>query len=125
MLCGKKILIPLGGGLPKGFKYVTALSLTIDDEFVLTGELFDQNGDIVGEPQVIDLPLESMIINGSYDSVNKMLILTLQNGNTIEIPISALISGLVPDSRKIAGNPLSSDISSETLLSSLFTIAEV
>lgn len=91
----KKIMIPLGGGLPKNFKYVTALSLTLDENYVLTAELIDQNGDLVGEPQVVDLPLESMIIDASYDDVNKMLILTLQNGNTIEVPIADLISGLV------------------------------
>ena len=90
----KKIMVPLGGRLPKNFKYVTALSMTLDDNYVLTTELIDQNGDIIGEPQVIDLPLESMIINASYDEENKMLILTLQNGNTIEVPIADLISGL-------------------------------
>lgn len=90
----KKILVPLDGRLPKNFRYVTALSLTIDDEYKLTGELIDQKGELIGEAQVIDLPLESMIINGSYDAETKTLILILQNGNQIEVPIEDLIAGL-------------------------------
>lgn len=93
-MLGKKILVPLGGGLPKNFKYVTALNMDIDDEYILTAELIDQNGDIIGEQQRVDLPLEAMVVDGSYDSSNESLILILQNGNTIDIPVSGLISGL-------------------------------
>lgn len=84
-----------GGGMPPGTKYATSLSLTIDPStFVITGQLIDQNGDALGESQIIDLPLESVVVNASYDTVNKMLILTLQNGNTVEVPIDDIISGL-------------------------------
>lgn len=84
-----------GGGMPPGTKYATALELTIDPStFVITGQLVDQNGDPLGTAQTIDLPFESIIVNGSYDSATQSLILTLQNGNTITIPVSDLVSGL-------------------------------
>ena len=84
-----------GGGMPPGTKYATALELTIDPStFVITGQLVDQNGDPLGTTQTIDLPFESVVVNGSYDSTTQSLILTLQNGNTITIPISDLVSGL-------------------------------
>ena len=56
----------------------------------------------------MDFPVESLVMNGSYD--NGVLTLTLKNGNEIPIDITSLISGLVANSRKINGKPLSSDI---------------
>lgn len=41
---------------------------------------------------MVDLPLESVVVNGSYDSTNKKIILTLQNGNTIEFSVADLVS---------------------------------
>jgi hypothetical protein len=41
---------------------------------------------------VIDLPLESVVVSGSYDSVTKKVILTLENGSTIEFSIADLVS---------------------------------
>ena len=58
----------------------------------------------------VDLPIESMIIDGEYDAVNKKLILTLQSGNTIEVPIASLINGLVPDTRTVNGKQLNANI---------------
>lgn len=43
----------------------------------------------------ISLPLESMVVNGRYDSDTKKIIMTLQNGNEVEVSIGDLISGLV------------------------------
>lgn len=81
--------------LPNTTKYAAALSLTIDSStFVVTGQLKDQNGDNLGTAQTIDLPLESVVVGGSYDSQTKKVILTLQNGNTVEFSIADLVSGL-------------------------------
>lgn len=63
--------------------------------FVLTAKLKDKNGNLIYTSNGIDLPIESMIINGTYDEQTKKLILTLQSGNTIEISLADLISGLV------------------------------
>ena len=81
--------------LPNTTKYAAALSLTIDSStFVVTGQLKDQNGDNLGIARTIDLPLESVVVGGSYDSQTKKVILTLQNGNTIEFSVADLVSGL-------------------------------
>ena len=92
-----KIMVSLksGGGLPPDFKYVTALSLTIDPQtFIISGELLDQNGDVVGTTQTIDLPFESVVVNGRYDDASKTLVLELQNGNEVTIPVASLVDGL-------------------------------
>ena len=81
--------------LPNTTKYAAALSLTINSStFVMTGQLKDQNGDNLGTAQTIDLPLESVVVGGSYDSQTKKVVLTLQNGNTIEFSVADLVSGL-------------------------------
>jgi hypothetical protein len=60
----------------------------------MTGQLKDQNGDNLGTAQTIDLPLESVVVDGSYNSQTKKVVLTLQNGNTIEFSVADLVSGL-------------------------------
>ena len=81
--------------LPDTTKYAAALSLTINSStFVMTGQLKDQNGDNLGTAQTIDLPLESVVVGGSYNSQTKIVVLTLQNGNTIEFSVADLVSGL-------------------------------
>ena len=59
-------------------------------------KFFNGNGVQVGN--TIDLPMESVVVSGSYDSTNKQIILTLQNGSTITIGVSDLVSGLIPTS---------------------------
>ena len=81
--------------LPDTTKYATSLSLTINSStFIMTGQLKDQNGDNLGTAQTIDLPLESVVVGGSYNSQTKKVVLTLQNGNTIEFSVADLVSGL-------------------------------
>lgn len=81
--------------LPDTTKYAAALSLTINSStYVMTGQLKDQNGDNLGTAQTIDLPLESVVVGGSYNSQTKKVVLTLQNGNTVEFSVADLVSGL-------------------------------
>lgn len=81
--------------LPDTTKYAAALSLTIDSAtFVVTGQLKDQNGDNLGVAQTIDLPLESVVVGGSYNSQTQKVVLTLQNGNTVEFSVADLVYGL-------------------------------
>ena len=47
-----------------------------------------------GTTKDIDLPLELLIEYGTYDSATKKIILTLANGDTIEIPVGDLISDI-------------------------------
>ncbi len=98
-----------------GHKLNVSMSST---DFVLTISLLDKN-DTVIDTKIVDLPLEEMIVNASYDSTNNKLILTLKNGQTIEVPISGVISGLVSDTRKIGNNNLKSDITQAQLFNNI------
>ena len=69
-------------------------------------KFFNGNGIQVGS--TIDLPMESVVVNGEYDSTNKQIVLTLENGNTITISVSDLVSGLIPTS-DIADNLTTND----------------
>lgn len=90
--------------------YATTLSVEMDhDTYVLTVTLSNEDGETLASGSV-DLPIESMIIDGEYDAANKKLILTLQSGNTIEVPIAALINGLVPDTRTVNGKRLNANV---------------
>lgn len=75
--------------------------------YIMTISLLNANNGVLSSANV-DFPLESVVINGSYS--NGTLTLTLQNGNTVDIDISSIISGLVPDSRTINGKSLATDI---------------
>ena len=90
--------IASSGSLPASTKYGASISLTIDSStFVVTAVLKDQDGNNLGNAQTIDLPLESVVVNGSYDSLTKEVVLTLQNGNTVRFSVADLVSGLVVD----------------------------
>lgn len=81
--------------LPSSTKYGAALSLTIDSStYVVTAQLKDQDNNNLGSAQTIDLPLESMVVSGSYDDQTKKIILTLQGGSTVEFSVADLVSGL-------------------------------
>ena len=81
--------------LPASTKYGASLSLTINSStYVMTGQLKDQDGNNLGTAQTIDLPLESVVVSGSYDSQTKEVVLTLQNGSTIRFSVADLVSGL-------------------------------
>lgn len=71
------------------------VALSLDQStYVLTITLKNaNNGTIV--TRSVDLPLETMVVSGSYDEINKAIVLTLKNGQTISIPVGDLISGLV------------------------------
>lgn len=81
---------------------ITANSST----YQYTFSLLDVQGNTLNS-QVIDLPLESVVVGGEYDGTNKAIILTLDNGQEIEIPVADLVEGLQPTINE--DNPLSSD----------------
>lgn len=101
------------GALPDTTLYAASLLLTIDSlTYVLTGQLKDQNGNNLGTAQVIDLPLESMVVSGSYDATTKSVILTLNNGQTITFSVADLVSGLQTEITE--NNKLDSDLVDDT-----------
>ena len=81
--------------LPDTTKYVANASMTINSTtYVVTLQLKDQDGNNIGTAQTIDLPLESVVVSGSYDSATKEVVLTLENGSTIRFSVADLVSGL-------------------------------
>lgn len=113
--------IPLGGGgsLPN---YGASISMSIDNDYVLSVQLLDQNGNALGAEQTVDLPLESVVVNGSYDSNTKSIILTLENGNTVTIPVGDLVSGL--QTEITSQNPLSADLLTDGTNNKVYTADE-
>lgn len=84
-----------------------SIAMSIDDNYDLVVTLLDKNGNTLST-QDVDLPIESMIVDATY--ANGVLTLTLQNGNTVDVDISDIVSGLVPDSRKVNGHALDADV---------------
>lgn len=94
-----------------------ALALSIDPlTYLMTLQLKNSTGTVLST-QEVDLPLESMVVNARYS--NGTLTLILKNDQTLDIDISAIIRGLVPDARKIAGIDLADDITKTELQAAL------
>ncbi len=101
-----------GGSIHKQFKDIVAgngmsIALSMDSDYKLTISLKNKKGVIISSGMV-DLPIESLITNASYS--NKTLTLSFQSGQTLNVNISDIVSGLVPETRKVNGKPLSSDV---------------
>lgn len=70
------------------------ISVSIDSStYVMTVSL--KHGNSILASGTVDLPLETMVVSGSYDAQTKKIILTLQNGQTVEFSVADLVSGLV------------------------------
>ena len=108
--------------LPSSTKYGASLSLSIDSStYVLTAQLKDQDNNNLGSAQTVDLPLESVVVNGSYDSTNKQIVLTLQNGNIVNIPVGDLVAGL--QTEITSNNMLSADLVDDSTTTNKFVTA--
>lgn len=93
----KKVIIDLSSFAKISALKTYAKSLIVEmnsSTYVLTFYLKDGNNEVLSS-QSVDLPLETMVVGGSYNDQTKSLILTLKNGQTISIPVSDLVSGLV------------------------------
>lgn len=64
-------------------------------DYKFYAQLKDKNNNLISTSNIVDLPLESMVVNGSYDSTTKEVILTLNNGNEIRFSVADLVEGLV------------------------------
>lgn len=62
--------------------------------YVVTLNLKDVDGNTISTGS-IDLPIESVVVSGTYDNTTKKVILTLQGGSTIEFSVADLVAGLV------------------------------
>ena len=62
--------------------------------YVMTTKLKDADGNVIST-DTVDLPLESVVVSGSYDDATESIVLVLQSGQTISIPVGDLVDGLV------------------------------
>lgn len=109
--------------LPASTKYGASLSVSINSTtYVVTAQLKDQDGNNLGTAQTIDLPLESVVVSGSYDSATKKVILTLKDGSTIDFSIADLVSGL--QTEITSTNKLSADLIEDGTTNKVYTATE-
>ena len=95
------------------------LSLSMNTTtYVLTINLLDKNENVI-DTQTVDLPLEELVVSGSYDATNRKIVLTLKSGDTVDIPVSNLLAGLVNTSRRVGSNDLSADITATGLFNDI------
>lgn len=114
-------LIKEGGGGGESSNYGTSISIEMDSNFVMSASLLNKDGEVLGEVQTIDLPLESVVVNGSYDSINKQVVLTLQNGSAVRFSVADLVDGL--QTEITSQNPLNADLVSDSNSTHKFTTA--
>ena len=88
-----------------------SIDMTIDTDYVLSVSLKNSAGNVLNSKSV-DLPLETMIVNGSYDSATKEVVLILDNGNEIRFSVADLVSGL--QTEITSDNKLASDLVDDT-----------
>ena len=90
----------------------STIELSINSStYVMTLNLKNSAGTTISTGTV-DLPLESVVVSGSYDDTTKKIILTLQSGSTVEFSVADLVSGL--QSEITSSNKLSSDLVDDT-----------
>ena len=108
--------------LPASTKYGASITLSIDSStYVVTATLKDQDGNTLGSAQTIDLPLETMVVSGSYDDQAKKIVLTLKNGQTVEFSVADLVAGL--QSEITAQSPLDADLVDDSTSTNKFVTA--
>ena len=101
------------GALADTTKYGATLSLSINSTtYVMTATLKDQDGNTLGTAQTVDLPIESVVVDGEYDSATKEVVLELVSGSEIRFSVADLISGL--QSEITSTNPLDADLVDDT-----------
>lgn len=110
------------GALPSSTKYGASFVASLNTtDYKLTMILKDQDGNTLGTSQVVDFPVESVVVGGSYDNTNKKIILTLQNGNTIDVPVGDLVAGL--QTEITSTNKLSADLVDDSTSTNKFVTA--
>lgn len=110
------------GALADSTKYGASFVLSIDSStYVVTATLKDQDGNTLGTAQTIDLPLESVVVSGSYDAATKEVVLTLQGGSTIRFSVADLVSGLQTEITSV--NMLDADLVDDSTSTNKFVTA--
>lgn len=120
------IIVPVDAtdvnALPDTTKYASSIEVSINNTtYVMTTTLKDQDGNTLGTAQVVDLPLETMVVGGSYDDATHKIVLTLNNGTTVDFSVADLVSGL--QSEITSTNKLDADLVDDTTSTHKFVTA--
>ena len=108
--------------LPASTKYGATITASLNTtDYKLTLTLKDQDGNTLGTAQVVDFPIESVVVGGSYDATNKKIVLELENGDTIDVPVADLVAGL--QSEITSTNKLDADLVDDSTSANKFVTA--
>lgn len=107
------------GDIKDNFGHSLSLSMN-PTTYVLSVSLLDYDGTTL-DTKTVDLPLESMVVSGSYNNTTKKVILTLQGGSVVEFNVADLVAGL--QSEITNANKLSADLVSDTNTTNKFVTA--
>lgn len=108
--------------LPASTKYGATITASLNTtDYKLTLTLKDQDGNTLGTAQVVDFPIESVVVGGSYDATNKKIVLELKNGDTIDVPVADLVAGL--QSEITSTNKLDADLVDDSTSANKFVTA--
>jgi hypothetical protein len=66
-----------------------------NSDYKMHAELLNKNNEVIHISNIIDLPLETMVVDGRYDNETKEVVLTLDNGNEVRFSVADLVEGLV------------------------------
>lgn len=103
-----------GGGTIDTTIYGTKINVSmnsVNDDYVITVSLINEDDSVLNS-QSIDLPIETLVKSGRYDSETKTIILVLEDDTEIEIPIGDLVSDL--QTKITDSNKLNSDLVDDT-----------
>ena len=104
-------------------KYAASIQLSGNSTtFQYTWQLKDQDGNNLGSPQTLDLPMESVVVGGTYIASAKTVQLLLQSGSTIEFSIADLVSGL--QTTLSSSNKLNADYIQDGTTNKVYTATE-
>lgn len=111
------------GALSASTKYAASIDLIKDDTtFQYTWQLKDQYGNNLGAAQLLDLPIESVVVGGQYIASAKTVQLVLKSGSTIEFSVADLISGLQPEINST--HKLNADLIEDGTINKVYTATE-
>ncbi|MBR3680624.1 MAG: hypothetical protein IKL79_01310 [Clostridia bacterium] len=90
-----KVAVVTADGTPRFAECAKAIDVSVNQEtYVLTITLKGLT-DGVMSTATVDLPIEQIVVSGTVSADGDELILTLKNGETITIPVSGIVLGLV------------------------------
>lgn len=73
---------------------VNSAELSLNEDYVLTLTAKNEKGEILSS-SFVDLPIEELVKDGRYDEENKEIVLILEDGKEVRVPVGDLIENKV------------------------------